>query len=70
MSDATDSAVGYEDQPWQLADALQSNLDATEYRLVTLGLLFPKSNSDAFEERHAIVPHTHATQSVSTSSCG
>jgi type I restriction enzyme M protein len=70
MSDATEGAVGYEAQLWQFADAPQSNINANEYRLVTLGLLFLKYNSDAFQERHAMLPHTHATQSVSTSSCG
>jgi type I restriction-modification system DNA methylase subunit len=70
MSDATDDAVGYEAQLWQFADALQSNIDATVYMLATLGLLFLKNNSDAFEERHAILQHTHAAQSVSISSCG
>ena len=69
-SDATSATVGYEAQFWQMADALRGNMDAAEYGHVALGLLFLKYISDAFEERHATLPRTHATQWVRTSSYG
>ena len=52
---STDSSanVGYEAQLWQMADALRGSMDAAEYKHVTLGLLFLKYISDAFEEKHA-----------------
>ena len=45
--------VGYEAQLWQMADALRGSMDAAEYKHVTLGLIFLKYISDAFEEQHA-----------------
>jgi len=45
-------------------------MDAAEYRYVALGLLFLKYISGAFEERHATLPCTQATQSVRTFSYG
>jgi type I restriction enzyme M protein len=45
--------IGYEAQLWQMADALRGSMDAAEYKHVTLGLLFLKYISDAFEEKHA-----------------
>ena len=45
--------IGYEAQLWQMADALRGSMDAGEYKHVTLGLLFLKYISDAFEEQHA-----------------
>jgi type I restriction enzyme M protein len=52
---STDQAanIGYEAQLWQMADALRGSMDAAEYKHVTLGLLFLKYISDAFEEKHA-----------------
>lgn len=44
--------LGFEQQLWQAADALRSNMDAAEYKHVVLGLIFLKYISDAFEERH------------------
>lgn len=49
------ATVGYEAQLWQMADALRGSMDAAEYKHVTLGLLFLKYISDAFEERHALL---------------
>lgn len=69
-SDATSATVGYEAQLWQMADALRGNMEAAKYRHVALGLLFLKYISDAFEEWHATLPRSHATQSVRTSSYG
>ena len=47
------ATLGYEAQLWQMADALRGSMDAAEYKHVTLGLLFLKYISDAFEEKHA-----------------
>src|SRR4026209_2772264 len=47
------ATVGYEQQLWQMADALRGSMDAAEYKHVVLGLLFLKYISDAFEEQHA-----------------
>jgi type I restriction enzyme M protein len=44
--------VGYEQQLWQMADALRGSMDAAEYKHVVLGLIFLKYISDAFEEQH------------------
>lgn len=49
----TGANIGYEAQLWQMADALRGSMDAAEYKHVTLGLLFLKYISDAFEEKHA-----------------
>jgi type I restriction enzyme M protein len=35
---------------WKAADKLRKNMDAAEYKLVVLGLIFLKYISDAFEE--------------------
>jgi type I restriction enzyme M protein len=47
------ATVGYEQQLWQMADALRGSMDAAEYKHVVLGLIFLKYTSDAFEEHHA-----------------
>jgi type I restriction enzyme M protein len=47
------ATVGYEQQLWQMADALRGSMDAAEYKHVVLGVLFLKYISDAFEEQHA-----------------
>jgi len=44
--------LGFEAQLWQAADALRGSMDAAEYKHVTLGLIFLKYISDAFEEYH------------------
>ncbi|MCZ7662713.1 MAG: type I restriction-modification system subunit M [Thermoleophilia bacterium] len=49
----TGATVGYEDQLWQMADALRNNMDAAEYKHVVLGLIFLKYISDAFAEQQA-----------------
>jgi hypothetical protein len=46
------ATVGYEQQLWQMADALRGGMDAAEYKHVVLGLIFLKYISDAFEEQH------------------
>lgn len=50
---STAANLGFEAQLWQAADALRGSMDAGEYKHVTLGLLFLKYISDAFEEQHA-----------------
>jgi type I restriction enzyme M protein len=45
--------LGFEKNLWAAADALRSNMDASEYKHVVLGLIFLKYISDAFEEQHA-----------------
>jgi type I restriction enzyme M protein len=47
------ATVGYEQQLWQMADALRGSMDAAEYKHVVLGLIFIKYISDSFEEHHA-----------------
>lgn len=49
----TSANVGFESKLWAAADALRGSMDAAEYKHVTLGLLFLKYISDAFEEQHA-----------------
>jgi type I restriction enzyme M protein len=44
--------LGFEQKLWFAADKLRSNMDASEYNLVVLGLIFLKYISDAFEELH------------------
>jgi type I restriction enzyme M protein len=34
------ATVGYEQQLWQMADALRDSMDAAEYKHVVLGLIF------------------------------
>jgi type I restriction enzyme M protein len=45
--------LGFENQLWQVADALRSNMDAAEYKHIVLGLIFLKYTSDTFEAQHA-----------------
>ena len=42
------ATVGYEQQLWQMADALRGSMDAAEYKHVVLGLIFLKYISDCF----------------------
>ena len=49
------AVLGFEEQLWNAADKLRSNMDAAEYKHVVLGLFFLKFISDAFEEQHAKV---------------
>lgn len=46
------TTVGFEEQLWQAADKLRSNMDAAEYKHVVLGLIFLKYVSDSFTERY------------------
>ena len=52
----TRSPIGIdESELWATANTLRGSMDAAEYKHVTLGLIFLKYISDAFEERHAAV---------------
>lgn len=44
--------IGFEEQLWQAADKLRSNMDAAEYKHVVLGLIFLKYVSDSFKEKY------------------
>jgi len=44
--------LGFEEKLWRAADKLRSNMDASEYKHVVLGLIFLKYISDSFEEKH------------------
>lgn len=46
------TTVGFEEQLWQAADKLRSNMDAAEYKHVVLGLIFLKYVSDSFIEKY------------------
>jgi type I restriction enzyme M protein len=50
---ASTATIGFEATLWQAADKLRSNMDASEYKHVVLGLIFLKYISDSFEEMHA-----------------
>jgi len=52
-SNGQSAPLGFEQQLWQMADALRGSMDAAEYKHVVLGLIFLKYISDAFEEQHA-----------------
>jgi len=49
----TAANIGFESKLWAAADALRGSMDPGEYKHVTLGLIFLKYISDAFEEQHA-----------------
>lgn len=38
------ATVGYEQQLWQMADALRGSMDAAEYKHVVLGLIFSSTS--------------------------
>lgn len=44
--------LGFEEKLWLAADKLRSNMDASDYKHVVLGLIFLKYISDSFEEKH------------------
>src|SRR6266487_3499125 len=45
-----DGKLGFEEKLWGAADKLRSNMDASDYKHVVLGLIFLKYISDAFGE--------------------
>ena len=51
--DSTGANIGFEAKLWLAADKLRSNMDASEYKHVVLGLIFLKYISDTFDEHHA-----------------
>lgn len=44
--------IGFEEKLWLAADKLRSNMDASEYKHVVLGLIFLKYVSDSFDEKY------------------
>jgi type I restriction enzyme M protein len=46
------ASIGFEKEIWDAANILRGSMDASEYQHVVLGLIFLKSISDSFEERH------------------
>ena len=51
------ATLGFEATLWAAADKLRSNMDASEYKHVVLGLIFLKYISDTFEERRRQLEH-------------
>ena len=47
------AVLEYEAKLWSMANAMRGNMDAAEYKRVTLGLVFLKYISDGFEEHRA-----------------
>lgn len=44
--------IGFEREIWKAADKMRGNIDASEYKSVVLGLIFPKYISDKFETKY------------------
>ena len=53
--------LGFENQMWAVADKLRGHMDASEYKLVVLGLIFLKYISDAFQARYQQLEATRKT---------
>jgi type I restriction enzyme M protein len=49
---ASGTQLGFEEKLWAAADKMRSHMDPSEYKHVTLGLIFLKYISDAFDERY------------------
>lgn len=58
---STSANLGFEEKLWKSADKFRSNLDASEYRAVVLGLIFLKYISDAFNEASNEYKHPHGS---------
>jgi type I restriction enzyme M protein len=48
----TGANLGFEEKLWAVADKMRGHMDPAEDKHVTLGLIFLKYISDAFDERH------------------
>ena len=46
------TTVGFEQELWDAADKMRTNMDAAEYKHVVLGLIFLKYVSDSFTEKY------------------
>jgi type I restriction enzyme M protein len=51
-SAASGTQLGFEEKLWAAADKMRGHMDPSEYKHVTLGLIFLKYISDAFDERY------------------
>ncbi|MGH2389147.1 MAG: type I restriction-modification system subunit M, partial [Chloroflexota bacterium] len=49
--------LGFEEKLWAVADKMRGHMDPAEYKHVTLGLIFLKYISDAFDERRVQLDH-------------
>ena len=52
MTNKTSANIGFEKQLWAAADALRNHVSASDYRKVTIGLIFLKYVSDSFELKY------------------
>jgi type I restriction enzyme M protein len=52
MAKSNNSSFGFEQKLWQAADKLRSNMNASEYKHVVLGILFLMYISDSFLEKY------------------
>lgn len=53
------AAVGFEQQLWAAADKMRGHMDPSEYKHVTLGIIFLKYISDNFEEKYELLTKEH-----------
>jgi type I restriction enzyme M protein len=60
-SNGSSANLGFESTLWAAADKMRGHMDASEYKNVVLGLLFLKYVSDRFNEIHAKLEATQAT---------
>ena len=51
MSKINGASLGFEEKLWKTANKLRSNMDASQYKHVVLGLIFLKYLSDVFHEQ-------------------
>ena len=51
MNKINGANLGFEEKLWKTADKLRSNMDASQYKHVVLGLIFLKYLSDVFQEQ-------------------
>ena len=52
MATMNTADIGFEREIWKAADKMRGNIDASEYKSVVLGLIFPKYISDKFETKY------------------
>ena len=60
---ANGAVLGFEEKLWAAADKMRGHMDPSEYKHVTLGLIFLKYISDAFDERRNVLEHLTAEPS-------
>jgi type I restriction enzyme M protein len=67
----TAATIGYEAQPWQMADALRGSIDASEQKHAYLGPIFLGYFSDAFKKQHEklVADHKSGTNPENLNEC-